>query len=172
MQYWKGKGGIFRTKFRRYLVWGIKRMRSWQSCIQTSSTLPHYLDSVQTGRASKTLSVVRFTSLSNLSLSHSFLVPSHWNAALCSTYWLHFHTRVPFHEIAFPALIKILFIKTHIKCQLEFRCAPKALWSCFNYHTYHRLTYQASFCPLWEQRQHLALILGILQIANVTKNIY
>lgn len=33
---------------------------------------------------------------------------------------LLFHTWVPFHLIAFSSLIKILFIKNHTKCQLEF----------------------------------------------------
>lgn len=102
MQYWKVKRDIFRIEFRKYLVWGMKRISSWQSGIETPSALPHYLDRVQTGTASKTLSVMRFTNLSNLNLNHSFLVPSHWHTALYSTYWLHFHTgAIPFNSLPY-----------------------------------------------------------------------
>lgn len=134
MQYWKVKIEIFRAELKKYLVWSIRRIRSWQSCIWKPSMLFRYLDWVHTSPAFRTLlNWASWTFLTSIS-STSFLL-HHIGLLLFIPHIALSHLgAVPFNSLLYfnqnPIYQKWHRMPVGISLGVS-----KAVWSCFNYHT-------------------------------------
>lgn len=135
--------------------------------------LLYYLDKVQTSRTFKTLpDQASPTFLTSISITPFCSIILDYCSLFHILIALPQLDAIPFNSLPYFNQNPI-YQKPHQMPDSIYLSVPKASWYCFNYHIVHlwycMLIHQVSFCALWEQRQHLALIPGVWQIADVTK---